>query len=83
MKIEQAVALKRAVTYLYKEVDGQELIAFMEDIAGYYTPNYDPSNQTSITLAAGRTEMMQTLRNLNRLTPEQIQDLCQEGQSDE
>lgn len=77
MNIDEARALKFDVTRLYE--DGT-LIELLEKVAGQFAPNYDPSNSTSIILAAGRTEMMQTIRNLNRLTEEQIVDLFQEGQ---
>ncbi len=83
MKLNEALAIKRAVQNLYEELDGQALIRFLEDRSGHLNPTYNAENSTSIILAAGRTEMMQTLRNLNRLTAEQIQDYCQEGQSDE
>ena len=82
MDHDQAKSIKLAVEYLYDDVNGLALIEHLEDIAGKFAPNYDPSNSTSIVLAQGRTEMMQTLRNLNRLTVEQIVILS-EGQEDE
>ena len=82
MEVDDAVAkdIKTAVDTLYGTAHGQLLIDFLEERAGYHAPTYDPTSQSSITLAAGRTEMMMFLRNLNRLTEEQIVALCQEGQ---
>lgn len=78
--LETAEALKLAVEYLNTTPHGQTLIEYLNDKAGYFAPAYDPSSQTQINLAAGRGEMMQILRNLERLEAEQIVELCQEGQ---
>ena len=77
---EEASSLKLAVTRLFDEPDGQVLLEFLEDKAGHFAPAYNPEIGSTIILAAGRTEMLQVLRNLNRLTVEQIVELCQEGQ---
>ena len=77
---EEAASLKLSVKRLFEEPDGRLLIEFLEDRAGYFAPAYNPEIASTIILAAGRTEMIQVLRNLNRLTEEAIVELCQEGQ---
>lgn len=68
-----------AVDGLYDTEHGKILLELMEDMAGYYAPNYNPENSTTILTAVGRTEMMQTIRNFRRLTEEQIVELFKEG----
>lgn len=81
MDIEVARSLKIAIEGLHETPHGRALIEFLEDKAGYHAPTYAPDSETSIVRAAGRTEMIMILRNLKRLTPEQIvEQLCQEGQ---
>lgn len=81
MKVElsQANDLKLAVRTLYDTGHGKVLIELFENIAGKYKPNYDPNNSTSIILAMGRSETMQTIRNIDRLTAEQIVEYYEEG----
>jgi hypothetical protein len=82
MNIDEATArdIKVAVRQLHETAHGKLLLEFLWDRAGYWSPTYDPTSQLSVNLAAGRTEMMQIIRNLERLTEEQIVELCQEGQ---
>ncbi len=79
MKIdkEAAMALKMAVKSLHDTQHGLLLLDFLDEIAGKYAPNYDGTNTTSVLIAAGRTEVMQTIRNLDRLTTEQIVHIYQ------
>lgn len=74
MKIEKehATALKLVINQLKETPHGQFFLEFLEEICGRYAPNYDPKNETTIILAAGRHEVIQTIRNLDRLTVEQI-----------
>ena len=64
--------IKLAVDQLYTTPHGKELIEFLEVLGGKYEPQYDGSSQSSINIAMGRSEVIQTLRNLHRLEPEQI-----------
>jgi len=76
---DEAKSLKLAVRMLKESPDGQLLLEFLEDRAGHFAPAYDPTNPTTIILASGRQEMVMVLRNLDRLTADQIVDLL-EGQ---
>lgn len=79
MEIEQANSIKIAIKYLNEDPNGQALLDFLDGIGGKYSPNYNRENSTSVILASGRAEVMQTLRNLERLTSEQIVEYL-EGQ---
>jgi len=79
MNFDQAKNIKLAISQLYDTNHGRDLIEYLENIAGHFAPNYDPESSTSIILAAGRTEVIQTIRNFNRLTEEQILELHKEG----
>lgn len=72
IELEEAQSLKRALKYLNEIPDGMFLMEFLEELCGKFSPTYNPENQASIVLSAGRTEVIQTLRNLDRLTDEQI-----------
>jgi len=52
--------------------EGQRLMEFLEDISGFWHPGYDPANETSVQIAAGRREVVLTLKTLLKLTPEQV-----------
>jgi len=67
-----AKALHGVVAMLYDRDDGQIFLEFIEQICGKYVPNYIPGNETSILVAEGRSEILRTIRNLRRLTPDQI-----------
>jgi len=69
---EEADSLKLTVRRLFKEIDGQLLIEFLEQTSGKYAPTYNPESATSIAIEAGKREVLATLRNINRLTSEQI-----------
>lgn len=80
MRVDAAVAkdLKLGISMLYDTPHGQVLLEYLKDKAGHYAPTYNPDSSTSIITAAGRQEMVMILRNLDRLTEEQIVEL--EGQ---
>lgn len=74
MKIDKEAAdsLKLAVRRLFETPDGQLLIEFLEECSGRFNPTYNPENQTTIILEAGRRQLVASLHNLNRLTSEQV-----------
>ena len=78
MELSEAGDIKLAVTQLYETEHGKILIEYLEDKVGHHVPAYDPTNSTTILLAAGREELMKVIRSLNELTAEQIVQL--EGQ---
>ena len=79
MDKEDVSDIKLAVAQLYDTPHGLKFIEFLEDMAGKYKPNYEPTSSTSVHIAAGRAEIMATIRNLHRLTEEQILELFEEG----
>ena len=47
----------------------------MEEWAGKYQPQYDPALPESLGIAHGKAEIVQSIRNISRLTEEQIVEL--------
>ena len=69
---ETADSLKVAAQRLFETPDGMVLIELLEELGGKYKPTYNQENATTITLEAGKRQILSTLYNLNRLTSEQI-----------
>ena len=65
-------SIKVAIRYLHDDINGQALLAFLDEICGKNAPRYDPGNSTTVILAAGRLEVLSTIRNLEILSEEQI-----------
>jgi len=77
---EKAVKIKSAVDYLHESPFGKELLELLECMGGKYRPSYNPESESTILIAAGRTEVIQTIRNLHRLDVDQIVE-CYKGKS--
>ena len=76
---ETAQALKISIRRIFEDKDNEELLEFLEELGGKYCQQYDPELPESLGIAHGKAEVIQTLRNINRLTEEQIVQLYAEG----
>lgn len=76
---ETAQALKISLKRLFDDKDNAELLELLEEWGGKYRPQYDPEVPASLGIAHGKAEIIQSLRNINRLTEEQIVQLYAEG----
>jgi hypothetical protein len=65
-------SVKIAVDDMSRLQNGMALLEFLKNICGYYSPSYSNDNPTEIAVAAGKLQVIQTLLNIQRLTPEQV-----------
>jgi hypothetical protein len=63
--------VKSQVENLHETPRGQAFLHFLELLSGRIEPKHDGTTP-SILMEKGRDEMVATIQNFNRLTPEQI-----------
>lgn len=76
---DDADMIKLTVDQLYDTEHGKIFIEWIEKMAGKYQPQYDATSQVSVNIAAGRSEVMQSIRTIQRLDREQARQLLMEG----
>jgi len=79
MTLEEAIGLKSNMHSTFDTPQGKEVMRFLEKRCSWYDSVFNPTTPDMTLLAAGRREVLATIKTILKLTPEQIISLEQEG----
>ena len=79
MTIDEAVGLKSNMHATFDSPQGKEIMMFLEKRCNWYDSVFSPISPDMTLVAAGRREVLATIKTILELSPEQIVSLQQEG----
>ena len=72
MTIDEAVGLKSNMHATFDSNHGKEVMRFLEKRCSWYDSVFNPTNPDMTLIAAGRREVLATIKTIMKSTPEQI-----------
>ena len=75
MTLDRAKELQSNMKVCFDSPQGKDVMSFLEKTCCWYDTVYDSADRDMTLIKAGRREVLATIKNMMRLTPEQIQVL--------